>query len=192
MDCRAFKKLFSLFVDGELDERRNERARKHLAVCPLCCRLVAAYRAGADSLERQARLEPPADLFERVMGAVGQAPATAVRPRVRRERPSLSLLRPRVMLPGLAAAAAALSFGIFLLIGGGAQPEPAPFMVQVDSTMDMINYQVAEQLARKENSQRARAVQLASYARVEDESSQKSGISRSPVIVLSGVSDFAE
>ncbi len=192
MDCRAFRKIFSLFLDGELDERRSENARKHLAVCPLCGRLVSAYRAGADSLERQAQIEPPADLFDRVIGAVKPTPAMAVRPRVRRQS-SPVLLRPRVLLPGLAAAAAAiLSFGIFLLSGGGVQTEAVPFMVQVDSTMDMINYQVAEQLARKENSQRAKAVQLASYSRVEDESSPKSEASRNPVIVLSGISDFAE
>jgi hypothetical protein len=187
MDCRTFKKLFSPFLDGALDESNSAVAREHLSVCPFCARLVSAYRAGTDNLARTRQIDPPDDLFDAVMSAVKTRPATALK----HPGGALALLRPRFVLPGLAAAALALAFGFFLRTGGP-EPREAQYYTLVDSTMDMINYQVAEQLARKENTQRMKAVQLASFAPSEEETAQKSGVNRHPVIILSGVSDFSE
>jgi len=186
MDCRTFRKLFSLFLDGTLDKARNEGADEHLSICPYCNRLVQSYRTGAENLSCAPQIDPPDDLFDSVMSAVKAAPDA------RKGSARVLVLRPRIVLPGLAAAAAlALAFGFFLF-SGGSQPQQTQYITLVDSTMDMINYQVTEQLARKENSQRTKTVQLASYTRSEEESVEEPEVDRNPVIILSGISEFAE
>jgi hypothetical protein len=186
MDCRTFKKLFSPFLDGTLDKRRTESASGHLSVCPYCNRLVRSYRAGTESLARTPQIEPKDDLFDSVMQAVKSGPA------VKRRPAPVLVLRPRIVVPGLAAAAAlALALGFFMF-SGGSQPQQVQYITLVDSTMDMINYQVTEQLARKEDSQRTDMVQLVSYTRVDEKQEQEPEVDPNPVIVLSGISELAE
>ncbi len=186
MDCRTFKRLFSPFLDGTLDKKRSESASEHLSVCPYCNRLVRSYRAGAEHLANSPQIEPPDDLFDSVMREVKSGPA------VKRRPARVLALRPRIVASGLAAAAAlALALGFFLF-SGGSQPQQAQYITLVDSTMDMINYQVTEQLARKENSQRTDMVQLVAYTRPVEKQEEEPEVDPNPVIVLSGISELAE
>lgn len=186
MNCRRFKKLLSAFLDGELGSDIQGRVREHLRLCRPCARLVEAYRTGVKALGGSTELDPPADLFESVMSAVSPRPQP-----YRKAFELRSFIRPRVLAPALAAAVVALVFTMtpeFGIVGDGNRGNFAA----VDSTMDMINFQVAEQLAGKETSREKRAVRLASYNWSEDEAVLSDGVSRNPVIVLSGVSEYGE
>ena len=182
MNCHQFQKVFSACIEGELRGEIQARAQQHLQLCHHCSRLLDAHRIGVTALGKASELAPPEDLFESVMSAVA-----VNSPRTFELR---SVFQPRIMIPALSAALIVMMFTLFPKLevpGEGIHPE---FAV-VDSTMDMINYQVAEQLASKENSQKMKAVRLATYSRVEDESG-KSGVNRNPVIILSGISDYGE
>lgn len=66
MDCRDFRLRYSDFTDGLLDEPAEVALRRHLAACPACQRLDAAFRTGQGALRRLPRLEPSDDFGRRL------------------------------------------------------------------------------------------------------------------------------
>jgi hypothetical protein len=184
MNCRAFKQMFSFFLEGELEPRVHAQAQAHLKGCGKCSRLVEAHRTGVRLLLDQPEIDPPENLFDLVRAAAADrsrpAPLLPVRP----------FRRPLFYVPATVAAAAVMAISFFFNSENGT-PVRLENYVLVDSTMDVVNFQVAEQLAYQENEARkagSGSARLASYAGIEDEAVLSYGASRTPVIIQSGVS----
>jgi anti-sigma factor RsiW len=113
------------YVLGALEPAEAESVREHLARCSECAREHASIAQLPDLLSLAEAIETapplPAAIEERVLDAVARE---RTRPASRRAR--RLLLRPRVLLP-IAAVAAALA--IALVIAGGSGDEGPPYQV---------------------------------------------------------------
>ena len=98
-ECEQYQILISRRLDGELTADEREALQAHLASCPDCARLYAAFSAVSDTLRSDLE-EPPSALRENVMGAVRAKKGDIVR-----------LRRRRVRLTALAACLALLVLG---------------------------------------------------------------------------------
>lgn len=82
MKCRQAKNLLSPYLDGELDARGEAALAKHLAACAACRQELEVLRAISENLaEVFRRVEPPADLLQKVMARVRELEAAG---RIRR------------------------------------------------------------------------------------------------------------
>ena len=124
-------------ADGRLDPADAERAFAHVAVCATCRAELEAQRAATSRLTESSSVEPPSDLFQRLLsvpsadpapsapvvvppqGGAGQRPAgsAGVRPAsgARSTRPSVRSRRGRV---ALASAAGAAALAVVAVVGG--------------------------------------------------------------------------
>lgn len=181
MNCSIFKANFSAYLEGELNPEVTAACADHLADCTACSRLVKAYRTGVSGLDRLDEIEPPADLFERVMAAAKDPGPAEV----------FQLGRPRHLVP-LAAAAAlilAVTFGMFQ--HNNERFDLALDETPVDSTMDVVTVQMLKELPKEMRTRPAQKAYLASYS-PDDEAVFSYGVSNHPVIVESGVSRVSE
>lgn len=185
MNCSNFKKRFSAYIDGELNRESVAELESHLEKCSGCAGLLSAYRTGVDSLKRSVEIEPPGDMFERVMAAVDSGRTTA----------EVIPLRASVSRRVLAAAAVVLiALTGSVLFDGGDRSDLA-WTPAVDSTVDVVNADEIQPLdAQEETAKAPRPAQkayLTSY-NSDDEPAFSYGVSSHPVIVESGVSAKAE
>lgn len=81
MNCAAVSELLAAAGDASLGPLERRRLDAHLATCP-DCRAAALALDGLRQLRSQAPVEPPAGLFERIMGR-SQQPAGQSAPRSR-------------------------------------------------------------------------------------------------------------
>ena len=179
MNCSDFKMQFSAYIDGLMPEDIRAEAENHLKTCPECAGLLEAYRTGVVAFRNAADIEPPADMFERVMADVNASSSAKIVP-----------LRKPIRRNVLAAAAVvAIALLGSLIYTGGDRVEIA-WNPGVDSTMDVVN---AEKIlpavdTRSEKARRpAQKAYLASYSG-DEEASFSYGVSNHPLIVESGVS----
>lgn len=108
---------------GALPTADAKAFEAHLDTCALCQHDLAALKPVVDTLgETPAQIEPPARLKRELM-AVVEADAEQRRRAAKAERPSWI---PRVVLPGLAAAAVIVVVGVFLLGGETTYDAPGP------------------------------------------------------------------
>ena len=181
MNCSTFKANFSAYLEGELAPDVAAACDEHLDACQACAGLMKAYRAGIGSFGQLAEIDPPADLFERVMEVVNQpAPAGFSR---------LPVTKAWVPLAAAAGLILALTFGLF-------QPNVDNFdlaidEIPVDSTMDMVTVQMLKERPKEKRTLPAQKAYLASY-NPDDEAVLSYGVSRHPVIVESGVSQISD
>jgi hypothetical protein len=126
-------------ADGRLEPADAERAFAHVAACAECRGELDAQRAATSRLTSSSSIEPPSDLFQRLLsvpttepaqsatspavppqGTAGQRPAgpAGVRPSpgARSTRPSSRSRRGRVVL---ASAAGAAALAVVAVVGGG-------------------------------------------------------------------------
>jgi hypothetical protein len=183
MNCSNFKIQFSAYIDGGMPDDIRAEAENHLKSCPDCAGMLEAYRTGIIAFRNTAEIEPPADMFERVMAEVNGGAQARVVP-----------LRAPVRRNVLAAAAVVmLALMGSLFFTGGERVEVA-LNPPVDSTMDVVN---AEDIipvvdSKSETVKRpAQKAYLASY-NSDEEPSFSYGVSNHPLIVESGVNAVAE
>ena len=74
MDCRAFREVFSDYVDGVLDGAGTAGARAHLSSCERCRRFDRAYRLGLTALQGLPAPAPSRDFGARVVNSVRRRP----------------------------------------------------------------------------------------------------------------------
>ena len=117
-ECEQFQILISRGLDGELTADEREALEAHLASCPDCARLYAAFSAVSDTLRSDLE-EPPAALRENVMGAVRAKKGDIVR--LRRRRVRLTALAACLTLLVLGSA----GLGIFSRGGGMTAASPS-------------------------------------------------------------------
>jgi len=156
-------------ADGRLDPADAERAFAHVAVCASCRAELDAQRAATSRLTSSASVEPPSDLFQRLLsvpsadvaptgppvvppqGGAGQRPAGAagVRPApgARSTRPSARSRRGRV---ALATAAGAAALAVVAVVGGSTALSgavvPRPAIAPVVDTLTDEHAATADQL----------------------------------------------
>lgn len=118
MNCEEALELLSARLDGELPPEEAERLQAHLAVCPACRAVEAAYGALNDDLAALAE-EPPAALCENVMAAV------------RRERQTARSRRRGGVAVAAAAAALLLVLGVTRLPALQSDPAARPATVSL-------------------------------------------------------------
>ncbi len=183
MNCGGFKTNFSALIDGELPGALVAEVESHLDKCPRCAGMLKAYRAGVDSLSRSpVEIEPPDDMFERVMAAVeGGAKQARVIP-----------LRTAAGRNILAAAAVVMIALVGSLLFTGGDRNGVAWNPAVDSTVDVVNaYHVpAAGEPETETGQQKRPAQkayLAAYRPDDGEPALSYGVSSHPVLVESGV-----
>ena len=76
MKCRQAQQLLSAYLDGELAAAQAAALETHLPACSACRQELEALRAISESLgEILRRVEPPADLLDRVMARVREIQA---------------------------------------------------------------------------------------------------------------------
>ena len=180
MNCRDFKNNFSAFIDSGLSGGLLAEAERHVNECKACARLLDAYRAGIGVFRAEREIEPPEDMFERVMAEVNSSagPAKVV--------PLYPMLKRNVM-----AAAAVLMIALLgsLIFTGGDRIEVA-WNPAVDSTIDVVNADeilpspVVETVAARRPAQKAYLTSFNS----DEEATLSYGVSHHPLIVESGVS----
>lgn len=122
MRCRKSEELISLYVDGDLEERRVKALEAHLAGCASCREVLKDFRAMAEAARATGVPEPSDAVWTNILVKVREARAAAPVPSV---RPAGF----RFMKP-LAIAAAALVLvagGVFIgvRIAGTSAPLPA-------------------------------------------------------------------
>ncbi|HUU29612.1 MAG TPA: zf-HC2 domain-containing protein [archaeon] len=183
---------FSAYLEGELDKDTLSSCEAHLDQCSKCSRLVSAYRIGAARLTELPELQVPEDLFERVRSADNRVRKAQVIP----------WRRPLVWVPAAAAAvvAAVLTFSLFLPKGGTYSLEN---LARENPTMDVVNMHILEHFSHPDRKGASDIkARLVSYTPGEeslriaggfyksdedDEVALSYGVSRHPVIILSGV-----
>ncbi len=180
MNCGDFKTNFSDYLDGELPPASVAGIESHLENCSVCSGMLNAYRSGLGSLRHSVKIEPPDDMFERVMAVVDgsgkQAKVIPMRGAARRN--------------GLAAAAVIMLALVGSLLFTGGDRTNVAWSPAVDSTIDVVSTletPAPEQPAVEPARRPAQKAYLASY-NPDDEPSFSYGVSSHPVIVESGVS----
>ena len=103
MDCARFLDSYSDFADGLLDERAEIALFDHMAECPACQRLHAAYVAGCGALRRLRDVRPAPDFGSRLSA------------RLRHEEEATPVAGPVALLAGLLLVAGAAGSGWWLL-----------------------------------------------------------------------------
>ena len=179
MNCGRFKNCFSAYIDGELPVDTIVEIEAHLESCPSCSGMLKSYRDGVQQLHRSAGIEPPDDMFERVMAEVDR------RDRQAKVIPLHSPVRRKAMA---AAAIVAMALAGSLLFTGGDRVDVA-WSPAVDSTIDVVNAEEIKPAAEpvEETSKRpAQKAYLASYGG-DEEPSFSYGVSKNPVLVESGI-----
>jgi hypothetical protein len=82
LKCRQAQQLLSAYLDGELAAAQAAALETHLAACSACRQELEALRALSESLgEILRRVEPPADLLDRIMARVREIQAAGARRR---------------------------------------------------------------------------------------------------------------
>ncbi|MBW7997231.1 MAG: hypothetical protein FVQ81_11810 [Candidatus Glassbacteria bacterium] len=184
MNCSSFKIQFSAYLDGELSGDAFAEIEAHLEKCAGCSGMLQAYRSGVSSLKRSVEIEPPADMFERVMAEVNSgAQAAKVVP--------LRSSGRRIVLAAAAVVLIALAGSLFFTGGDRVDVSWTP---AVDSTVDVVNADEIQLHPAPEAGKLKRPVQkayLASY-HYDDEPLFSYGVSNHPVIVESGVTATGE
>ncbi len=180
MNCGGFKTNFSVYVDGELPGALVAEVESHLDNCPRCAGMLKAYRVGVDSLSRSpVEIEPPDDMFERVMAAVeGGGKQAGVIP-----------LRTAAGRNTLAAAAVVMIALVGSLLFTGGDRTGVAWNPAVDSTVDVVNADqlpVAGEPETETDRRPAQKAYLASY-NPDGEPAFSYGVSSHPVLVESGV-----
>lgn len=107
--CQDFYDSILLKVDGELDEVRDTELQEHLASCPNCRSLYAAYRdiqSGVAEMEEA----PPGDLTGAVMRRISQEK--------KKNTPVYAIKRMKFTLAAVAACFVLLVAGRFTPFGG--------------------------------------------------------------------------
>lgn len=66
MTCSDFRRFYSDFADGMLDERAEVSSHGHLAECPSCRRFHLALQRGLGALRRRPALSPSIDFTARL------------------------------------------------------------------------------------------------------------------------------
>ena len=156
-------------ADGRLDPADAERAFAHVAACAQCRAELAAQRAATTRLASSLSVEPPSDLFQRLLsvptadetptsppvlppqGGAGQRPSgsAGVRPSpgARSTRPSSRGRRGRIVL---ASAAGAAALAVVAVVGGSATLStavvPRPAIAPVVDTFTDEHAATADQL----------------------------------------------
>ncbi len=117
MNCEQVKELLGPLLDGELPQEVADAVDAHLGSCALCHEEAATLEQSCDFLRRVGPVEPPDDLFEKVLEK-----ATPNRPAFRVLR-SLSLRAAVVLLGALG-----VGFGWSQVLpdGGEAERNPRP------------------------------------------------------------------
>jgi anti-sigma factor RsiW len=103
MDCARFLDSYSDFADGLLDERAEIELFQHMAECPACQRLHAAYVAGCGALRRLHDVRPAPDFGSRLTA------------RLQREESGTPVAGPAALLAGLLLVAGAAGTGWWLI-----------------------------------------------------------------------------
>ena len=115
MNCQKFEDLLSAYLEGELTPEDRHSFNVHLAACPSCASLLAAFRDTREALDGFPELEPSPVLIEKL----------STFPRKKRFfRPVIELLLRPALQPVYAASTVlliALSFVLFHHEGRGIQ-----------------------------------------------------------------------
>ena len=100
LHCREVRPYLSAYIDGELDERLQERIEAHLASCEACSRQVEGYRAIDGLVSELPASNPSPEVLDRVLAATSrQNSERAVRQSLRRpERPVVHRLLPAFLI----------------------------------------------------------------------------------------------
>jgi hypothetical protein len=98
--CREVRPYLSAYIDGELDERLQERIEAHLASCDACSRQVESYLAIDGLVSALPASSPSPEVLDRVLAATSrQNSERAVRQSLRRpERPIAPRLLPAFLI----------------------------------------------------------------------------------------------
>lgn len=64
MNCEETQALFSLYLDGELDELRRKVVTRHLQQCACCNQESAALAKTVRIIQAMAGVEPTRDYFQ--------------------------------------------------------------------------------------------------------------------------------
>ena len=67
MNCAELEELICDYVDGTLTAVPKAEVERHLAVCPACAELARDSAAAVSFMERAADVEPPPELFTRIL-----------------------------------------------------------------------------------------------------------------------------
>jgi len=122
--CERYEALISAMLDGELTERERSELEEHLAICPDCAAMYAAFAEVSEALkaETDTLSEPlPAALHENIMAKVRMAEkAQKTHGTIMRLRPILAAAACVVVLAGTLLA---LRNGVSM--GKNAAPESA-------------------------------------------------------------------
>jgi hypothetical protein len=106
MNCEEASPLLSAYYDGELPRDQREAIAEHVAHCFVCSEQLAALRRLTTLAQQSPAAEPPRDLTERVLRAVG-GERMEIAGRQRTARRHLALAG------GLAAVAVVLGLGVW-------------------------------------------------------------------------------
>lgn len=66
MKCEDVQRLFSGYVDNELDPEESELVKDHLSDCPTCQKEWREFNRAIQITHSLPEIEPPSDLFQRV------------------------------------------------------------------------------------------------------------------------------
>jgi len=164
---RDLQALAGVYALDALDDRaEHRRFTRHLRRCPACAEEVRGFQAVATALALAAAAEPPPELHERVMAAVGrtrQLPPVTARPRLR----ALDLWTPPgVWLPRLAMVTAAVAVVAVIVLSialSGTRQQLSSARAQLHSTRAQASSAQAQlNSARAQlNSDRARSQAIA-------------------------------
>ena len=181
MNCSLFKRNFSAYLDGELDNSLLASCESHLEQCPSCARLLAAYRTGIASLSESTGLQAPEGLFERVLAGVSP----------KRVNRGVQWRTAGFWVPLAAAAMLILALSFSMYQSGGVNPAASLEVAALDSTLDVVTGQlIAEQNKTPQAHARAIKAYLTSYSPEESadgEASLSYGVSHHPDLVEGGV-----
>ena len=124
MTCGEYKKMFSLYLDGQISGAEMYSLSRHMESCPDCTQEYKELRRTQQLLAQlaKAKAKPPADLALRLRVAISRESAQARRSRFEGAMVRLSNALNAFMVPATAGAlSAVLTFG--LLFGFFALPQ---------------------------------------------------------------------
>lgn len=70
MNCSDIKKLFSGYIDGDLDEQENSLVLEHLKICNACSKELKLLEETVSLLKIRKPVEPPADFVAQVRNKI--------------------------------------------------------------------------------------------------------------------------
>jgi hypothetical protein len=123
MNCADYKKMFSLYLDGQVSGAEMNMLTRHMEACPNCTGEYAELRRTQELLAALRKTKPPADLALQLRVAISREAAQARRRRFEGALVRLSNALNAFMVPATAGVVSAvLTFG--LLLGFFALPRP--------------------------------------------------------------------